>query len=231
MKYDIVIPYDNQNDESLKFALRSINEFVDYNDVYLVSPKKPTWITNVKYIKKDDVHLQNKDANLFDKVFCAIDNGMKENFIFWSDDHLVLKKIDELTPVANNRNPLKMKPKNKWERRLVRTGEFVRDNHKVVLDKNYDAHVPQPMEVSKFELIRNIDYQSGLGFTICTLYFGINKPDKTLHQLSVKATLERDRIEIINIANKTYMGWHDRIFPLIKSYLVKNFSEKSSFEI
>ena len=43
MKYDILIPYDNNNDESLKLALRSIERHVDYKDVYLVSPKKPDW--------------------------------------------------------------------------------------------------------------------------------------------------------------------------------------------
>ena len=162
MKYDILIPYDNNNDESLKLALRSIERHVDYKDVYLVSPKKPDWIKNVKHIKKDDVHKSNKDANLFDKVFCAIDAGIGD-FLFWSDDQIIMKPHD-FTVVYNVRNPLLLPVAGKWTKRLIRTGRYLRDKHKIILDKNYDSHVfirESPKELAgKYEVCIQSDSYS-----------------------------------------------------------------------
>lgn len=225
MKYDILIPYDNNNDESLKLALRSIERHVDYKDVYLVSPKKPDWIKNVKHIKKDDVHKSNKDANLFDKVFCAIDAGIGD-FLFWSDDQIIMKPHD-FTVVYNVRNPLLLPVAGKWTKRLIRTGRYLRDKHKIILDKNYDSHVPQLMRPELFEKIRKIDYQSGLGYTICTLYFGLNLPQKEVEQDTVKVTIEKE----LGNTDKVFAGWNDKMFPVAKKHFEKLFDKKSSFEV
>ena len=36
-------------------------------------------------------------------------------------------------------------------KRLIRTGRYLRDKHKIILDKNYDSHVPQLMRPELFE--------------------------------------------------------------------------------
>ena len=108
------------------------------------------------------------------------------------------------------------------DKRLIRTGRYLRDKHKIILDKNYDSHVPQLMRPELFEKIRKIDYQSGLGYTICTLYFGLNLPQKEVEQDTVKVTIEKE----LGNTDKVFAGWNDKMFPIAKKHFEKLFDKK-----
>ena len=104
---DIVIPYGGDG-ESIKYALRSIEKNFDYGNIFIVTDKPCHHLNhkNLFFINKGDKHMSNKDANLFDKVIAACENGVGEDFVFWSDDQAILRHHN-IQYVYNVRNPLK----------------------------------------------------------------------------------------------------------------------------
>lgn len=231
---DIVIPYGG-NGDSIKFALRSIDKYFNYDNVFIVTDKKCNNINNKNVILLNcgDKHSSNKDANLFDKVIFACENGVENEFMFWSDDQAIIKE-HEIQYVYNIRNPIKMMPTCKWENRLVRTGYFLKDNLNVNIEFNFDSHVPQAMKKDEFLKIKNIDYSTGLGFTICTLYFGIAgwSDREIVEQRKVKATFESCKFDWSETNNKNWIGWDSATYSKtgLKNELEKIFPHKSKFE-
>lgn len=227
---NIVIPFDGEGEEELRFALRSIDMNFQHDNVYLVSVKVPDWIKNVIIVPQEDIHKHNKDANLFDKVFAAIDFGLQGDFMFWSDDQICLKKHDPIV-VYNRRNPFLIRPQSKWQVRLIETAFMIKKMTGVQIDRNFDSHVPQPMNTDRFNRLRNIDYQSGNGLCICTLYYGLNYPNKMVEQESVKQTYELSRETKVEDANKIWLGFDVGSFHrIVKPFLYKKFTKKSKFE-
>lgn len=227
---DIVIPYDGRG-EGLKFVLRSIENYFEVGKVFLVTSEPVPWVKNVEIISKKDVHTSNKDANLFDKVFSAIEAGISEDFMFWSDDQILLRKTQPQI-VYNVRNPFKLK-ETKWQLRMQRTANFILEKTGVKLTYNYDSHVPQPMTKTNFLKIKEVDYQSGLGFCICTLYFGLSKIPATKSQDEVKFTAESDKkIDVKLLESKIWLGFNELGFSKggVKEFLEKKFPQKSHYE-
>ena len=112
---DIVIPYGGTS-ESIKYALRSIEKFFDYSNIFIVTDGKCENLShkNLFFIDKSDIHKSNKDANLFDKVLAACTGGVGEEFMFWSDDQVIIKEHD-IKYVYNIRNPFFLRPSCKWD--------------------------------------------------------------------------------------------------------------------
>ena len=230
MKMNVMIPFDGCAEDSLRYTLRSISENFDYDKIYLVSDKIPDWIKNVIIIPESDTHQHNKDANLIDKVLGAIDFGMSGDFMFWSDDQIILKKTEPVV-TYNNRDPFTLIPKSKWQRRLLQTAFFIHKMTGIKIDRNFDTHCPQPMNTEKFKKIRAIDYQSGIGLTICTLYFGMNYPLKAVDQADIKATIENMNQRKIDLGRYNYLGYNEKMFNIfVKKFLEKRFEKKSFFE-
>lgn len=230
MKMNVMIPFDGCAEDSLRYTLRSISENFDYDKIYLVSDKIPDWIKNVIIVPESDTHQHNKDANLIDKVLGAIDFGMTGDFMFWSDDQIILKKTEPVV-TFNNRNPFTIVPQTKWQKRLLNTAKFINDRFGVKLNVNFDTHTPQPMNTELFKKMTCANYQDGIGYTICTLYFGMNYPLKAVDQATIKATIENMNQRKIDISRYQYLGYNEKMFNIfVKKFLEKRFEKKSVFE-
>lgn len=231
--YDIIIPYDGIGN-SLKTTLRAIDKHVPVKRLFLVTEATTSWITNVEIIRVPDKHKSNKDANLFDKVIETIKQGNVEgDFIFWSDDQAILSQyVPENT--INKRNAHSISPATKWVKRLRKTVDFVNKETGVLLEKNYDSHCPQLMNAKKFLKIEEIDYQSGIGFTICTLYFGLFGSDyPVVKQEDVKVTVESyGSFKQSSLKGKRYLGFNASGYNAagVREYLEKAFPKKSIYE-
>lgn len=225
-----MIPFDGCAEDSLRYTLRSISENFDYDNVYLVSNKIPDWIRNVIIVPEEDTHKHNKDANLIDKVLAAIYFGMSGNFMFWSDDQIILNKIDPVV-TFNNRNPFEIKPQTKWQRRLVRTAQFIYERFGFKLDRNFDTHTPQLMNSELFKKLSMVNYKDDIGYTICTLYFGMNYPLKMVSQEQIKVTIENMNQRKLGFEGKYFLGYNEKMFhAFVRKMLEKRFNKKSVFE-
>jgi hypothetical protein len=227
---DIVIPYKGKGD-SLIYVLRSIEKYFPHNRIFIVTDKKVDWAQNVTIVSCQDRHVGNKDANIIDKVMAACENGVSDEFMFWSDDQIILAPHNPI-PVRNCRKPTLMVPSCRWEFRLKKTGEFVKENYKRELEFNFDSHVPQPMRKKEFLKLKGTGYQKSIGYCICTLYYGVNGFSETALQTDVKATFEYDPVfNEAKTKDKLWIGFNERMYNMgVKEYLERTFPEMSRFE-
>lgn len=231
--YNIIIPYDGVGN-SLKVALRSIERYVPVNRLFIVTDRVPAWLQNVEIVRVPDKHKSNKDANLFDKVIAAIKQGnLSGDFIFWSDDQVALVPYVPAV-ITNHRDAHEFKSSKKWERRMKRTVEFIEERTGKPMDFNYDSHCPQLMDAQTFLKLQEIDYQSGLGYCICTLYYGINEYDGPVEkQLDIKVTKEKSEEFDHNTLNgKRFLGFNETGYNAsgLRQHLEYMFGTPSKYE-
>ena len=185
---------------------------------------------NIEFVNCGDNHIGNKDANLIDKVIAACDSGISNDFMFWSDDQVMLRE-HEIKPVTNNRSPRRMIPTCKWEYRLKNTGVFIYEKFGQDLLFNFDSHVPQPMNRDNFKRLSAVNYQDGIGFCICTLYYGINGFSSYDRQIDVKATFESKDFNKNELFGKNWLGFNTSGYMRgTRKWLMENFKQKSRYE-
>ena len=85
----IYIPYKHNGEDALKYALRGIEKNFPH-DVVLITNQPPEWYKG-NTIYKQDIS-DRKQLNLISKLFEVKD----EQFIYWQDDHFLIKPITEL---------------------------------------------------------------------------------------------------------------------------------------
>src|ERR1035438_10130107 len=108
MKVDVVYKLgsgsDNNNDE-LRYSLRSLSKFRDLGKVYIVG-YKPDFIQNVIHIPMEDIFKSNKDANLIEKLSAAAKcPDISDCFLNMSDDQIFLAEFfyeDFIIPYFDN---------------------------------------------------------------------------------------------------------------------------------
>lgn len=147
MKADIVIPYRNSenDDEELRYALRSIDKYYEHDRIFIVG-QKPKWLKNVEFIPCED--FPQRESSIVNKILLACENGVSEKFVRWDDDHFALQPIEEIKYWYKNN--LK-----EWSEYKTVRG-FYKDTVLNTISKfgegNYfDIHVPIVFEREKFK--------------------------------------------------------------------------------
>jgi hypothetical protein len=80
-------------DNELRYALRSIEQHLKgYGKVVLIG-EKPKWIKNVEHHYLADVP-GKKNFSIFQKIITGSDWVEGDDFIFWNDDHFLVKDLD-----------------------------------------------------------------------------------------------------------------------------------------
>ena len=230
---DVVMPYVPQEDnEQIIVTLISIDKYFHPNKVFMASPLIDTRLKNIEWVYCEDVYKSNKDANIIDKVIACCEHGVTGDFAFWSDDQAILKH-HQMKVVFNNRNPFLWRPTCKWEERMCRTGHYILEKFGRKLPFNFESHVPQKMNRQGFLRLKNLDYQSGIGLTINTLYYGVNgwKSSDEADQRKVKATFENDSFDERELQGKLWVGWNDKGWKAgLRDWMFKKFPDKCKYE-
>lgn len=93
---DLMYPIGNGSrtgDLELKYSLRSVEKFLSgYHKVFIVG-RLPKWVNKDKVVYIPFVDGTRKQHNIFSKIITAIDNGISNRFMFWNDDHYLLKPL------------------------------------------------------------------------------------------------------------------------------------------
>ena len=85
----IYLPYKHNGEDALKYALRGIEKNFPH-DVVLITTEPPEWYKG-NILNKKDVS-SRKQLNLICKLYEVKD----EKFIYWNDDHFIIKPIEEI---------------------------------------------------------------------------------------------------------------------------------------
>ena len=236
---DLIIPLGggskSKNDE-LRIFLRSLEKYGHgIRNVIIVASDPPAWLTNVRVIRMDDPLKHNKDGNIIRKVLAAIaTDDITPEFVWSCDDSVLLSEFDfeSLPPVFNSRCKADFSETGSiWQRRVRRTFEYF-EARGLHLPHNYESHTPQRFPTRKLlRAMRNVDYQTGIGYTINTLFFGLLGITGGFDQAIFKRTCETEVAGKEAKLSKILCGYNDRaFFGGLRERLFKLFPKKSKYE-
>lgn len=180
----------------------------------------------MKHIYAPDITKGNKDANIINKLFTAINKipELTENFLFCSDDILVTKKSDwedfapryvfEYFQNDGFRQDLLEKSKNNpWDILLLNTlDRFVGIRDHIYF---YEPHIFAPINKKLFKkMCKQIDYTNSKSVIIMSLWFNwlnIQNPSKRYDHQSVFS----DVLPNLNMLPR-HISYNDRAFSVKK---------------
>ncbi len=244
MKFDLVIPLASQgsvwqNNNELRYCLRSFETHFPIGDVCIVGDHFPDWLTNVIRIDHGDSFEHNKDANIIKKLLAASKVLTGKTFIWSCDDHIVLRKPlkREIVPLysGDTANYPSTFFTGTWRTALKTTMDFLESNQLPTL--NYDTHTPQPVNADQFlEHLTDFPLRDFHRFTVNSLFYNMAGIMKTAHIGMLKATIEKPINSIPDvrraIKNKLYLGYNNNgLTPELRSIIAELFPDKSSFEL
>ena len=217
---DLIIPLGNgsksKNDE-LRLFLRSLEKYGrGIRNVIVVASDPPEWLTGVRMIQMDDPLKHNKDGNIIRKIMAAITrDDITPEFAWSSDDCVLLSEFDfeHLPPIFNGRNKADFPADGSiWQRRVRRTFEYL-ESRGLQLKHNYESHTPQRYPTRKLlRAMRNVDYQTGIGYTINTLFCGVLGINGGFDQAIFKRTCETESAGKDAKLSRILCGYNDRAF-------------------
>ena len=220
------------------YSLRSIEKHVKgWRNIFIVG-MKPAQLGHIIHIPADDLLTNNADGNIARKVLLACaDKRVSDTFLFINDDHLFLKDINILDIPAYNKGDLKKYDDSFYDngglyvKRLKRTKDVLLKNKLPTL--HYDCHTPILIDKNRFPgIIRKFDFESGIGYTMKSLYGNSLKlPSPYLADLNVKTPMVCQDI-VAAAADHTLMAYNDAgLNQDLKKFLNDTFPNKSKFEI
>ena len=234
---DLVIPLSNGShwqDNEIRYCLRSFDKhFFNLRNVYIVG-YKPEFLKNVIHISVDDSFLQNKDANLINKILIACKREeLSEVFIRCSDDQLLLQAVtlEDFQPkYLYNLTECDFIKLNRWKKRMKATFEYLEQNNYTTF--NYDSHVPISVIKKEFvKIMKSIKIEDGIGKGYCINTLYCNVLDIERNVIKHKVTLEGNK-EIDILEDDLFMGYNDiGLTDELKLLLQQRFFEKSRFEL
>ena len=98
---DIVYYFQGENSEELKYSIRSVEENLSFNRIFLIGDK-PKWFKETKR----SIYIESKNLNI---QACGLGSvpilhlrkllnskKMPDNFLLFNDDFFIMKKIDSV---------------------------------------------------------------------------------------------------------------------------------------
>lgn len=240
MAVDIVIPLSKQSrfdNLELRLTLRSIAKYgQNVGNIWVYTEADLSDFQNINVVKMGDPIKNNKDANLINKIKAAADNSdISEHFMFWSDDQILMDKLDlQKAPVVYNMRSLeavKNSQITKWRLRLINTMDYVQKHTGNKMRYNYDAHTPQPYTKQNAKYVFNtVPYMEGKGFCINTIYYGMIGQPATKAQQQVKFTVQ-GATKVLPKNRFTYFGYDDQGFSSgVNCFLIGYLFDKCKYQ-
>lgn len=186
--HDVVITLGRGSpfaDTELRYALRSIAaNLKDCRHVVLIG-HKPDWVTGVQHVRYPDMYTDSKDSNLIGKLLRVTELGVSDDFMFWSDDQLLLRPslFAEIRPAyLRDYDPNDaLYRRSKWHERLKATIERVK--HCTATPRYFEPHRPQPINATSLRYVaRRFPWQTNHGCIIYSYYYNaIGEPGVRLN--------------------------------------------------
>jgi hypothetical protein len=248
--YDLVIPLgtgsiwqDNETkDNEIRYCIRSfVKYFSQLGKVFIVGghPDFFKWhYPRLVHVPCNNPFTANKDANIIYRVLKACNSGVSFDFIWSSDDQVILQpvNVDDFRPkYLGDLSRVNINPKNNWKRRLKNTYELLQREGKTTY--HYESHYPMIYNKETFvEIMNKYPSDNKHGYTINTLYFN-NILDEHHRIGDIKLTLEKPVMTIGELneltKNKKFIGYNNKGLrdSALKSFLQQKFPDKCEFEI
>ena len=215
---DIILPLgveSKRENLELKLALRSLEKNCSgtYGQIYVATERLPEWLVGVTHVPATDDLPHNKDGNIITKIVKTLEaHPQIDRFIFLSDDQAVVRPCDlsGLRPIYNCRGKRAFLGGNRWQKRVLRTFEFL-EARGVVLAHNYESHTPQLHDRGILKALEGVDYREGNGYVINTLFYGLRGVTGGVLQDEVNVTYDKAS-DAGRPLDRTFVGYNDEGF-------------------
>jgi len=246
-KYDLVyIVKQGDKNTDLKYSLRSVERFCNYRNIYIIG-YKPSWVTNVKYIKTIQSTTKWKNATNNILTACKTEE-ISDNFILMNDDFFAIKPInnwkDNLNVCLGSLETAierynKSKRLSNWQNAFKEVFNLLvklKCKHKY----NYEAHVPliinkkEFLEMYKIKEISDIHNSSNKPFHRRTSYKNLYFTDTPKVIKDVKIPFGRDLTD--NYLDYSWLSVFDNVtdnrvrYKKLNAFLEHMFPNKSQYE-
>lgn len=229
---DIVIPLGKQSpyqNKELRYCLRLIEKHLkNYRNIYIVG-ELPNWLTNVIHIPASDT--SSHEVNIKNKILIACEHpDISEDFIFFNDDHFLIKDVDALTYPYYYCDDLHRKVIGAMYRQSCNnTRNILEHNNLPIL--HYDIHAPIIYNKSMFKKIMEAyDWNVRSGYIIKSLYCNTLKVmGEVMTDLKVNTPVDQFALQSSLIGRHVF-SCGDSGFPSCDKYL-NEITKKSKYEI
>ena len=212
----IYIPYKHNGEDALKYALRGIEKNFPH-DVVLITDNPPEWYKGKLAYCSDNTG--RKQFNIINKLWAIRD----ENFIYWNDDHFLIKPIEEIKTWYEGTITQAL---NKAGGRYY---EAVRNTYEHFGDvKYYDIHTPAVFTREQIQRVFKLEW-SDKEFVIKTAAL-CQEEGEEMKDLKINRPISKEAINDL-VKDRTFfstgpMGYKTQMV----SYLNELFPSKSKFE-
>lgn len=211
----VAIPLKKQAEYTeLKFALRSIDKFVDTAEVIIIGEQLPHWIDNVTWIRVKDTGKRQLSVKI--KIIAALQYA--KEILFSNDDIYFLKKTEVPYYWNGLLKSYTYTGSKELREELEKMGKPT---------KSFELHVPLVFKNDFTEIIKNFSSETLIRSAYCN-YLEI-EGEQTPDCKFVKAPKPDEINHALNTRNFISTGAHS--IKAVKPYLENLFSEKSRFEL
>lgn len=92
-----ILHSENEAKEILRYSIRSVEQNLDYRDIYIVGRKPEFLNSNTKELFVQDKNVDNRFINITNKLWAIInDPRISENFIVMNDDMYIMKEFKKI---------------------------------------------------------------------------------------------------------------------------------------
>lgn len=153
---DIVYYFQGENSEELKYSIRSVEENLSFNRIFLIGDK-PKWFKETKR----SIYVESKNLNIQAYGLGSVPilhlrkllnlNKMPDNFLLFNDDFFIMKNIINWKDYYRNEEDYRKKALNNkiYHRKTLNSLKYTKEK------KAYNLHIPIKIEKEKFsELLR-----------------------------------------------------------------------------
>ncbi len=164
-----------------------------------------------------------KEYSVYNKLLHACyDKRISENFIYWNDDHILLRHLSVSDFKYWHNGLLSLRLGSIFNRELLKTQNTLAEFPNAL---NFDIHAP--MIVNKTSFINTFKHRS-VELCLKTTYCADNNVSKLEFMQDLKI---KDKFSEIELNDRLFFSTSDMIAQPLINYLETKFPNKSKFEL
>lgn len=228
---DIVYYFQGENSEELKYSIRSVEENLSFNRIFLIGDK-PKWFKETKR----SIYIESKNLNIQAYGLGSVpilhlrkllnSKKMPDNFLLFNDDFFIMKRIDNWKDYFRNEEDYRKKALNNkiYHRKTLNSLKYTKEK------KAYNLHIPIRIEKENFStLLESWNTFENKDIDFRTLYGNMFiKSSESLNDCKISLVNSE-----MNLDNFTFISTSDESFKngSVGKYIREKFIRPSFVEM
>lgn len=228
---DIVYYFQGEDSEELKYSIRSVEENLSFNRIFLIGDK-PKWFKETKrsiYIESKNLNLQAYGLGSVPILHLRklLKSGkMPEKFLLFNDDFFIMKNVENWKDYYRDEKDYEQKALHNhvYHKKTVRSWIYTEER------KAYNLHIPIEIEKEDFEKclefwnklkIKDIDFRTLYG----NMFIKTNNSLKDCKISLMNTEMNLDNFVFISTSDESFRNGN------VGKYIKEKFARPSFLEM